>query len=377
MNDKDTKAINRIDAEIAKIDSKESNVYFYVIDTKGNASGSLEYVYKIAKTYQSNGYNVTMLYMHDIMTDADNSEEKDPFVGVGGWLGDDYASIPHKNIVKGDVGVSPSDVLFIPEIFVGEFSSDQEGSFEKLPCKKVMILQNYGHLISTMPVSAQLGKLGIMDCVCNTEYNKQWVLDAFPYLNVTVVNPYIDKRIGCDISVNKRPIVNIYTKDPLECKTVMYDFYRRFPTFQWVSFKPLNGMSKDEIAKDLRNNAITVWLDTKASFGYTAIEAMKSGSIVIAKVPENPLPWISNGEMLNGCCVWFENPHDLSRKIAECLRGWMTDSVPEEMIGECKKVTESYSEDIFANISVDYLKRIIEGRRNELVTLKNALTKKK
>ena len=41
MENKDKISIERIEAEIAKIVNKENSIYFFVLDTKGNPSGSL------------------------------------------------------------------------------------------------------------------------------------------------------------------------------------------------------------------------------------------------------------------------------------------------------------------------------------------------
>ena len=105
MNEKDKVAIERIESELSKIDKKENKIFFFVLDTKGNPSGSLEYIYKLAKILHDNEYNVTMLYQ---------LADKEDFVGVGEWLGENYASLNHEDIASNEVNVSPSDVLFIP-----------------------------------------------------------------------------------------------------------------------------------------------------------------------------------------------------------------------------------------------------------------------
>ena len=46
---KDNTVISRIESEIEKIDKKESKVFFFVIDTKGNPSGSLSYLMRCIK----------------------------------------------------------------------------------------------------------------------------------------------------------------------------------------------------------------------------------------------------------------------------------------------------------------------------------------
>ena len=120
MSTKDLNAIARIEDEIAKIVNKENNIYFFVLDTKGNPSGSLEYIYKLAYTLYEANYHVGILY-----------QEEEEFIGVKEWLGDKYASLPHYDLVKYEMSVSPSDILFIPEIF-----SNVMVQTKKLPCKR-------------------------------------------------------------------------------------------------------------------------------------------------------------------------------------------------------------------------------------------------
>ena len=99
MSEKDLKVISNIEKEISKIDKKENRIYFFVIDSKGHPSGSLEYIYNLALILKEEGYDVSMLH----------TEEE--FVGVGAWLDERYANLPHYNVNKGEVGTSPSDLL--------------------------------------------------------------------------------------------------------------------------------------------------------------------------------------------------------------------------------------------------------------------------
>ena len=355
MDDKKTKALERVKAEIEKIDKKESNIYFFVLDTKGIASGSLEYIYKLAKIAKDDGYNVGILYQ---------IEKGDEFVGVGDWLGEEYASLPHYNVGNDEVDVTPSDVVFIPEIF-----SNVMNQTKKLPCKRVAILQNYDYLVEQMPFAAQWGDFGIMECVTNTEYNKELLKDIFPYVRTTVVTPYIDKMF-MNTPDPKKMIVNIVAKNQSDINKIIKPFYWKYPLFKWVSFRDLRGFPKEKYAQMLREAAITIWVDQDSSFGYSAIEAMKSGSLVIAKVPETPLEWVDaegdNIGMLRNCCVWFESFHDVQKQIATVVRGWITDKVPSEIIEEANKVPSMYSEEKTSSEFLTYLKNTIAGRKQEL-----------
>lgn len=358
MDNKKIKALEKVRAEIEKIDKKENNVYFFVLDTKGIASGSLEYIYKLAMIAKNDGYNVSMLYQ---------IEKGDEFVGVKDWLGEEYANLPHHNVASDEIEVTPSDIIFIPEIFANVMNQTK-----KLPCKRVAILQNYDYLLEQMPFAAQWGDFGILDCVCNTEYNSELIKDIFPYVRTTVVEPYIDKVFGQTIEP-KKLIVNIVARDQSDINRVIKPFYWKYPTFKWVSFRDLRGFSKEGFAKALREAAITIWVDTDTSFGYSAIEAMKSGSIVIAKVPEKPLKWMDPDDeqslSLRNCCIWFDDFNSVQRQIATVVRSWITDNVPSEVEEEAKKVTDMFSEKKTTDTFNDYLDKIIKTRRIELEAL--------
>lgn len=359
MDDKKIKALEKVKEEISKIDNKKNNIYFFVIDTKGVASGSLEYIYKLAMIAKNDGYNVGMLYQLD---------KNDEFVGVAEWLGKDYANLPHFNVAKDEVEITPSDIVFIPEIF-----STVMNQTKKLPCKRIAILQNYDYLLEQMPFAAQWGDFAILDCLTNTEYNSELIKDIFPYVKTKIVTPYIDKVFGNTIEP-KKMVINVVAKNQSDINKIIKPFYWKYHTFRWVSFRDLRGFSKEGFANALREAAATIWIDTDTSFGYSAIEAMKSGSIVIAKVPDTPLEWIDadgeeNAGTLRNCCVWFDNFNNVHRQIASVVRSWITDNVPQEVAEEAKKVTERYSEERTVKEFRNALKSYLDGRKQELEAL--------
>ena len=367
MNKKEEKALKRVQAEIKKIDKKENNVFFFILDTKGNPSGSLEYIYKLAMIAKNDGYKVAMLYQ--------SADKDDKFVGVKDWLGEDYANIPHYDIASDDVEITPSDILFIPEIFANVMNQTK-----KLPCKRIAILQNYDYLVEQMPFAAQWGDFGILDAITNTEHNAELLKDIFPYVKTKVITPYIDKMFGTTIKP-KKMIVNIVASDQEDINRIIKPFYWKYPSFKWVSFRDLRGFSKEQFAESLRDAAITIWIDDKTSFGYSALEAMKSGSIVIAKIPEDPLKWMNEDSedkvgKLRNCCIWFDDFHEVQRAIASVVRSWITDKVPSTLFDEAKKVNELYPFETTKKEFSEYLNGIIENRKKEMEQLVNVVESK-
>lgn len=367
MDKKEEKALKRVQAEIKKIEKKENNVFFFVLDTKGNPSGSLEYIYKLAMIAKNDGYKVGMLYQ--------SADKDDKFVGVKDWLGEDYANIPHYDIASDDVEITPSDILFIPEIFANVMNQTK-----KLPCKRIAILQNYDYLVEQMPFAAQWGDFGILDAITNTEHNAELLKDIFPYVKTKVITPYIDKMFGTTIQP-KKMIVNIVASDQEDINRIIKPFYWKYPSFKWVSFRDLRGFSKEQFAESLRDAAITIWVDDKTSFGYSALEAMKSGSIVIAKIPEEPLKWMNEDSedkvgKLRNCCIWFDDFHEVQRAIASVVRSWITDKVPSTLFDEAKKVNELYPFETTHKEFSEYLNGIIDNRKKEMEQLVSVVESK-
>ena len=87
----------------------------------------MQYIYQLAKTLKDKNYKVKMLYqLENEYTQSEIDElkrkekpidERRVFTGVGEWLGEEYMKLPHMNISKEEWKVSPSDFLFIPEVF--------------------------------------------------------------------------------------------------------------------------------------------------------------------------------------------------------------------------------------------------------------------
>ena len=350
MSDKNLKVIENINKEISRIDKKENKLYFFVIDTKGVPSGSLEYIYNLALIAKGEGYDVAMLH----------TEEE--FEGVESWLGKEYAELPHFNVNNGEVGTSPSDILFIPEIY-----SQVMNQTKKLPCKRVAILQNYDFLVEQMPYAAQWGDFGIMEGITNSDYQAAELNEVFPYVKLTKVTPYLSKIFGSTIEP-KKMVINVVAKDQSDIKKVVKPFYWKYPHLRWVSFKDLRNIPKNEFAQALREDAITIVVDEDASFMYSALEAMKSGSITMVKVPRTEVEWASGDELPN-CCVWFDNYDTLHKQIASVVRSWITDKVPPVLAEEAKKVTSEYTEERTKKEFIEYLTSVLDRRKKEMEEL--------
>ena len=147
--------INVIKFEMVKMlletvltEDKQARIYFLVQDTKGNAKASVRLIYQMAKTLKDNGFNPIILH------------EKADYSGVVAWLSEEYMSLPHKAIEGQNLEISPEDFLVIPEVF--GYIMDQ---VKQLPCAKIVLTQQYAHMLETLQPGQSWNQFGFMKCI--------------------------------------------------------------------------------------------------------------------------------------------------------------------------------------------------------------------
>ena len=72
-----------VEESISRLKNKDFNLYFFVIDTKGNPTSTLEYIYQTAYVLKEKGYNVTLLHSQMIVKSSVLSKkEKQNFLNL-------------------------------------------------------------------------------------------------------------------------------------------------------------------------------------------------------------------------------------------------------------------------------------------------------
>ena len=352
-----------VNENISKLENKEYIMYFFVLDTKGNHSSSLEYIYQAALTLSERGHKVIMLH-----------QEKE-FVGVGNWLGEAYAKLPHMNIETDNVEVSPSDFLFIPEIFANVMLQTK-----KLSCKRVVIVQNYANICEFMPVSQTLNTLGINDAIVTSKFQEDKLKSYFPDIRTHIVSPSVKKMFRSNNDTPRKMIINVMSREQSDTNRIVKPFYWTNPAYRWITFRDLRGASKEAMAEALREAAITIWVDDKTDFGTSLLEAVKCGSIILAKVPDNIQDWMKNGEELTNAVLWFNDIDELPKLLPSVVHSWLTDSVPNDVYKNQEIITPLFTEEIQKNEIIEcYEKNIINRRLNDFnevrIEIQNKLEK--
>ena len=353
-NDKNALIKARIEEQITKIDNKDFTFFFYVTDTKGVPSGSLSYIYDIAFGLKEMGYKVGMMH----------SEEE--FVGVSEWLGEKYAELPHYNVEKNSVDVGPSDILFIPELY-----SNVMTATKKLPCQRVAILQSFDNLTEFIPFGATWADLGIFNAITTTEKNAKQLNRYFPYVKTSVIKPKIS-NVFTKSNDLKKLIVNIVSRNQSDVNKIVKTFFWEYPMYQWVAFRDLRGLSREAFSNALQEAAITVWVDDETNFGYTPLEAMKCGSIVIGKVPNMIPEWMienkDDSEDFSDSGVWVDNITSIPSVLASVIRTWTLDEIPSVIEKEAENLSSKYTEgEQLKDIKNVIIDGFITERKNEFI----------
>ena len=377
---KNKEVINRIQNEIDKLNNKDFTLFFFTIDSKNVPTGSLVYTYEMALALKKLGYKVKMLYQLDNeysereikkrqSKGTYNKMDEQIFCGVSEWMGTEYGELEHVNISKeGAWSVAPSDFLFIPEVFSSLMS---QTFIHKIPCQRYVLLQNFDYVTDFIPFGTQWINFGIRDCVATTELQANLIKDVMPYVRTTVINPYIPEYFRKPIQP-KNLIVNIISKKQSDVNKLMKTFYWKYPMYKFISFKDLRGMNREHYAEQLKEGAITIWIDENTSFGYGALEAMRCGNIVIGKFPENVQEWMvdEDGELLDNV-IWFDNMTQLPEVLSKVIGSWMQDEIPSELIESMERTNQLYKKSEYDKNISDFINDIVTKRIQELTIFKN------
>lgn len=374
--------IQRIETEISKLKDKSFKILFYVPDAKNNATGYISYIYQMALTLQQLGYNVKMLYQLEneyskeeltkLQLDNVPIDEERVFVGVVESMGEKYSSLEHTNIQNQELEVSPSDFLIIPEVY-----SSIMNQTKKLSCKRIVLTQNYNYLTDFIQVGVSWANFGITDTITSCLNQAELVTSVFPFVKTKVLSPYIPSYFY-EGEEPKKLVVNIITKSQKDANKIIKPFYWKYPMYKWVSFRDLRSYPREMFADYLREGAITVWVDTDTQFGYAPLEAIKSGNIVIGKIPELIPEWMLTEDKSNFLDngIWFNDINNVHKIIASIIRTWINDDIPTEVTNAMKETAKKYSFDEYKLNLEKLIESYIDDREKEFQEVINVAKSK-
>jgi hypothetical protein len=242
-------------------------------------------------------------------------------------------SLPHKAIEGQNLEISPEDFLIIPELF--GYVMDQ---VKQLPCAKIVLTQQYSHMLETLQPGQSWNQFGFMKCLTTSNKQKEYIERVMRQSSFDVIEPYITDSFKPK-STPAMPIIGVHTKEQNDAINIIKTFYLKFPQYRWFTFRDLRGLSEKEFAKSLSDCFLSVWIDDDSAFGTFPLESMKSGVHVIGKVPNISPDWMTEQ---NG--IWITDKTLFVDVIADYIQNWLEDNINPNIQEEMKKTLELISD---------------------------------
>ena len=361
--------ITQVNEVLAKLESKDFNLYFFTLDTKGNPTAGIANIYEHVKILNTLGYKASILHeKNDYKLRGDQEGN-----GIADWLGEEYASLPHTSIEGQQLNVSPADFIIIPEIFANIM--DQVKGF---PCKKIVFSQSYDYLLELLPIGKRWNvDYGFTDVITTTERQSNYLKTLFPSIKTHIVPVSIPSYFK-DSDKPKIPVVSILTRNQGDAAKIAKSFYLQYPVYKWITFKELRGLPREQFASELAKSCIAVWVDDQSSFGTFPLEAIESNTPVIGKIPNMIPEWMENVDeqgnvtiKQNG--VWTNTTLNIPELIATYLKVWLEDSVPSDLTEGINESKGLYTSEKQIAAATNVYSTLVENRLSELKITLEAL----
>jgi hypothetical protein len=336
---------------LEKMENKDFSIYFFVIDTQGNAVGSVAYIYEQVKVLTELGYKASILHEKN-----DYTTNQISFIKT--WLGEEYAELPHVSIENQNIKVSVTDFIIIPELFANVMEQTVN-----IPAKRIVLCQSYDYITETLQPGKSWKDYGINDCITTTDSQKEYIESLFNGLiKVSVVPVSVDDTFS-DSSKPKKPIVAISTRDQRDTVKIFKTFYLKYPHLKWVTFRDMRGMSKSVFAKALAESCVSVWVDDIAGFGGFALESMKCSTPVIGKIPN-----LLNGWMDEKNGIWVDSINAIPDVLSKYLQAWLEDNYSTELLESMKETVGNYTPELQKEKIKEVYGEIFNSRIEEFKT---------
>ena len=346
---------------ITKLNTKDFNIYFFTLDTKGNPVAGVANIYEHAKTLTDLGYSAIILHEkndYKLHGDAEG-------MGVSDWLGDDYAKLPHMSIESQTLSITAQDFLIIPEVF--STLMDQTKHF---PCTKIVLSQSPEYIFELLPIGRRWTDYGYNQVITTSDKQGNFIKSLFPSISTYTVPVSIPEYFK-DSNKPKLPVITLNVRNQSDAVKIVKQFYLQYPLYKWVTFKELRGLDRNTFADELGKSCLAVWVDDVAGFGTFPLEAIECNTPIIGKVPNTIPEWMEeydeNGNQVilnNG--VWTNTINNIPELIATYLKLWLEDNVPTDLLEGMEKTKGLYSTDKQKNKIEEIYSELVTNRVNDI-----------
>jgi len=356
---------------IEKLYSKTFSILFFTMDTLGNPTAGVAHIYQLVKQLRDLGYDAK------ILTEKENyrlrANEEGP--GLIDWLGETYGNLPHISI-ESQVAISATDFIVIPEIF-----SNIMEQVKTFPCRKVVLCQSYDYLTELLPIGKRWNvDYGFFDVITTSEEQAAVLRKYFPAIATHVIPVAIPDYFK-PAKKPKKPIVAVSARHQGDVAKLAKTFYLQNPLYNWVTFRDMRMLSRENFAETLADCAFAVWIDQQSGFGTFPIEAMKTETPVIGLIPNLIPEWMKTkgddgNEMIAHNGIWTNTPLMLPELVAELMKLWLEDSISPELIENMELMKDKYTEAQQTPAVESVFNILVDNRKKEFHNIYNKIEQK-
>jgi hypothetical protein len=344
--------LKNIESAIEKIKNKDSKIIFLSPDTKGTARASVAYIHRQALALKNAGYPVSILH------------EKNDYIKAEGWLGEEFVGLEHKSIENNDLTVGPQDIIVIPEIYGNVFEQ-----ILQLPVQKVILAQSYDYLLDSFSPGRSWLDFDVSSCITTSKTVADTIKEMVPMADVNFIEPMIPEYFSPN-ELPQMPVVAIHCREQRKAAKIIKSFYLKYPLYRFISFKDMHGMTERDFAKNLKECALSVWVDDDSTFGTFPIESMKCNVPVIGKVPNLIPEWMNDD---NG--IWVYDENQIADLVFNFMKNWMEDNLPENLSKVNETVAGKYTSEIFEKATIETFSMLFDRNVAKLNKIKETFEK--
>jgi glycosyltransferase involved in cell wall biosynthesis len=336
---------------IQRTKDKDFNIFFYVLDTKGNPSAGVAHIYNVVKHLNEAGYKAIILY------------DKKDYIGVKEWLGEEYSSLPHDTI-ENNVNLTPADIIVVPEIFANLMKQLAE---LQVYSTKIVMLQSPEYIYEVMEVGETWKTFGFNTVIGTSDTLNSYAKSIFPSIETHTISPAINQDLFNKSTKLRKPIFSIVARNQSDAYKVSKIFYAKYPMYKWVTIRELRGLSQEEFSNSLKESAAAIWIDDISGFGTYPIEALECGVPVIGVIPKILPEWLydknENGEItIKEHGVWVSNNYDLPDAMAEYMKAWLEDGITDSVYETIDNNTNQYTMEKNKKQTIEVFDSIISNK---------------
>lgn len=356
--------LEKIKISIETLKDKKNKVMFFVPDLGAVPSGLVYEVYFNASIVKSLGYDVKILLESEKATIPD-------------FIEPELTKFEHVAMDTVRLTVSPEDLLVIPEIFTNVMEKTKN-----LPCMRVVLLQSIDNAMRALVPGMDWSTFGIYDVITTSKIMELFIQEFFVNAKYRVrtynvgVPPYFKKK-----ELVKRPVVSVFVRNENDLEKVVKLFYQKFPQFRWITFEPMQTDSKPpkflrrkDFAEKLDKNFAALWIDRLASHAQFPLECMRVGTIPVALKPDiTPEYILKDDQFIENSGVWTSDLYALPALLADTLRKFLDDEVPQQLYDTMDEISSNYTSDVSAAQLTTIYTNIFSDRMAQFETHKLSL----